>query len=74
MPPKTYKGSCHCSRVTFELDAKVDYAVYCNCSICRRRGALWATATDSTLRAVDALQHGASCEIRVHGGSLRCTQ
>ena len=52
MPPKTYKGSCHCSRVTFELDAKVDYAVYCNCSICRRRGALWATATDSTLRIV----------------------
>jgi hypothetical protein len=38
---QTYKGSCHCGRVTFEIQAKLDSLVECNCSICRRRGALW---------------------------------
>ena len=46
----TYKGSCHCGRVAFELDTKLDYVVECNCSLCRRVGALWHGASDSSLR------------------------
>lgn len=34
------KGSCHCGAVTFEV-AKPAFAVSCNCSICRRYGAIW---------------------------------
>jgi hypothetical protein len=49
---KTYRGSCHCGRVTFEAQANLDYVVYCNCSICRRRGALWHGATEADLRIV----------------------
>jgi len=45
-----YKGSCHCGRVSFELDAKLDYAMECSCSLCRRVGALWHGASDSSLR------------------------
>jgi hypothetical protein len=45
-----YKGSCHCGRVSFELDAKLDYVMVCNCSLCRRVGALWHGASDSSLR------------------------
>jgi len=45
-----YRGSCHCGRVTFEVQAKLDYVVDCNCSICRRRGALWHGALESDLR------------------------
>jgi hypothetical protein len=49
---KAYRGSCHCGRVTFEVQANLDYVVHCNCSICRRRGALWHGATEADLRIV----------------------
>jgi len=37
---KTYRGSCHCGRVRFEVDADIDHVRVCDCSICVRRGAL----------------------------------
>jgi hypothetical protein len=45
-----YLGSCHCGRVTFALDAKLDYVMACNCSLCRRVGALWHGASDASFR------------------------
>jgi len=36
---QTYKGSCHCGAVVFEIDTDLDRAGICNCSICRRRNA-----------------------------------
>ena len=35
---KTYTGSCHCGRVTYEADADLSQVISCNCSSCRRRG------------------------------------
>jgi hypothetical protein len=49
---RIHKGSCHCGRVTFELHAKLTNAMDCNCSLCRRKGALWHGASDSTLRVL----------------------
>jgi hypothetical protein len=37
---QTYKGSCHCDNVQFEVDADLDHVRVCVCSICHRRGAL----------------------------------
>src|ERR1700757_3705904 len=37
---KTYQGSCHCGKTRFEVDADLDHVRVCDCSICRRRGAL----------------------------------
>jgi hypothetical protein len=34
------KGSCHCGAVRFEVDTPVVPAGRCNCSLCRRKGAL----------------------------------
>ena len=34
-------GSCHCGAVQFELTESPEKLVDCNCSICRRIGALW---------------------------------
>ena len=45
-----YQGGCHCGRVTFEVRARLDYVVDCNCSSCRRKGALWHPAADEDLR------------------------
>lgn len=36
----TYRGACHCGKVRFEVDADIDHVRICDCSICRRRGAL----------------------------------
>ncbi len=35
-----YKGACHCGRVRFEVDADIDHVRICDCSICKKRGAL----------------------------------
>ncbi|MFM0075941.1 GFA family protein [Paraburkholderia sediminicola] len=34
------KGSCHCGAVEFEVRTPVAPAARCNCSLCRRKGAL----------------------------------
>lgn len=35
-----YSGSCHCGRVTFEVDATITFITDCNCSICSAKGLL----------------------------------
>ncbi|RME41474.1 MAG: GFA family protein [Deltaproteobacteria bacterium] len=45
-----YQGSCHCGRVTFELDCDLTTAVRCNCSICRRKGVPMLLAAEGTFR------------------------
>jgi hypothetical protein len=38
-----YKGSCHCGKIAFEVEGELKEVLDCNCSICRRKGALlWA--------------------------------
>lgn len=39
-----YSGGCHCGRVRYEVTAKLDPVISCNCSMCQKRGALWAIA------------------------------
>lgn len=45
-------GSCHCGKVRFEVDAKIEGAFDCNCSICQRKGSILMVVPDSkfTLR------------------------
>ena len=38
-----HKGSCHCGKVSFEVEGDLGTVISCNCSICRRKAALlWA--------------------------------
>jgi len=37
---KTYHGSCHCGLARFEVIADIDHVRVCDCSVCRKRGAL----------------------------------
>jgi hypothetical protein len=41
----THHGSCHCGRITLELDETPSDAAQGNCSLCRRYGALWHHCT-----------------------------
>lgn len=49
MPAHT--GSCHCGAVRFTAETEVQQAISCNCSLCRKRGALlhFLPAKDFTL-------------------------
>lgn len=41
-------GLCHCGAVTFELAETPEWLTICNCSLCRRLGALWAHVDPAT--------------------------
>jgi hypothetical protein len=36
------EGSCHCGAAGWRFEGAAESATSCNCSICRRHGALWA--------------------------------
>jgi len=53
-----YQGSCHCGAIRFSFSAPdtIDRGLRCNCSICRRKGALmssFAVAPDEMKITVD---------------------
>jgi hypothetical protein len=54
---RTYQGSCHCGRVKFEVDADLDHVRVCDCSMCRRRGALNHRVAEGDLRILSPLAH-----------------
>lgn len=40
-PPRRYSGSCHCGEIRFAFSGpEIAEAMRCNCSICKRKGAL----------------------------------
>ena len=52
MTTELFKGSCHCGAVRFEVRTALTPAGRCNCSLCRRTGALMTpmfAATDLTI-------------------------
>src|SRR5690606_34263703 len=36
-----HEGVCHCGRLAFAFETRMPTAISCNCSLCRRVGALW---------------------------------
>jgi hypothetical protein len=51
-----HEGSCHCGRIGYEVSGEIPQVVDCNCSFCRRRGALlwFVPAADFKLRTPQA--------------------
>ncbi len=45
-------ATCHCGQVRIEVPRKPRSLTNCNCSICRRYGALWAYYKDADVRLV----------------------
>ena len=42
----TYNGSCHCGKISFSFEhEKIDTGLRCNCSICKRKGAVMSDFT-----------------------------
>ena len=49
------EGSCHCGKVTLQIDAAPDEVTDCNCSICRRYGTRWAYYSPKQVRIAEAV-------------------
>ena len=50
-----YTGSCHCGRVRFEVELELDHVRVCDCSICRKRGALIHRVAEERVRILTPL-------------------
>lgn len=44
-----WSGSCHCGAVRFRVEGDIEELTRCDCSLCRRRGALMAKVHESGL-------------------------
>ena len=40
MAEQTFKGSCHCGKVSYEVKTELEQVIACNCSMCGRKGHL----------------------------------
>lgn len=49
---KTYRGSCHCGYVEFEIRTALTRVSECNCSICGRKGYLRHMVSPDRFRLV----------------------
>ena len=47
---KTYRGACHCQKVQFEIQSTLEPSSRCNCSLCRRRGAVMTRVPEDRFR------------------------
>jgi hypothetical protein len=61
-------ATCHCGAVQIEIPSRPETATSCNCSICRRLGALWAFFPVNAVRIT--VQPGATDEY-MWGGKTR---
>jgi hypothetical protein len=52
MELQTFKGSCHCQAVTFEIDSNFEEITTCDCSICVRKNALMVKVPETSLRLI----------------------
>ena len=46
------KGSCHCGKTQFEVVEAPTGVTRCTCSLCSKRGALWAYFTPAQFRLI----------------------
>ena len=51
------KGTCHCAAIRIELSELPRFLIDCNCSICRRNGALWALYEAASVRVSGHPEH-----------------
>jgi hypothetical protein len=51
-PLKTWRGSCHCGGVRFEIETDFPELTMCDCSMCRRRNAQMVKVHESRFRLI----------------------
>ncbi len=52
---KTYQGACHCGVVQFEVIADTASALRCNCSLCKRKGAVMLAGEEGSFKLLSGM-------------------
>ena len=47
---RTYRGSCHCGAVVFEIDSDLAEVAKCDCSLCTKKNAVMTGVHESRFR------------------------
>lgn len=50
----SYRGSCHCGQISFEVEGEFEQVFECNCSHCSRKGYLLWFVPPSHLKVISA--------------------
>jgi len=66
---QTYRGSCHCGAVRFEIDTDFPELTTCDCSLCRRKNALMVKVHETGFRLIAG--ENALSEYRFHTMTAR---
>ena len=51
-PLQTYRGSCHCGAVQYEITTDFPELTTCDCSICRRKNALMVKVHENEFKLI----------------------
>lgn len=65
-PLQRLRGSCHCGAVRFEIETDLPELTRCDCSLCRRRGALMVKVHQSAFRLLAGAEFLASYQFHTH--------
>ena len=63
---KTYKGGCHCGKVSYEVRSDLGMVVECNCSICSKRGSLLTFVPPDAMSIKSGADHVTDYQFHKH--------
>lgn len=65
-PEQTYRGSCHCGAVQFEIRTDFPELTMCDCSLCRKKNALMVKVHESCFTLLAGAEQLAEYQFHTH--------
>ena len=65
-PEQTYRGSCHCGAVQFEVTTDFPELTMCDCSLCRKKNALMVKVHESRFTLLAGAEQLAEYQFHTH--------
>ena len=63
---KTYKGSCHCGAITFQIKSDFPELTTCDCSICTKKNALMVKVHESNMEILTGQESLTTYQFHTH--------
>lgn len=68
------RAACHCTAVRFEIEDLPTWVLDCNCTLCRRYGAIWAYPTPESVHFLSDVTDTYEWQEGDHLAFHRCTK
>ena len=66
---QTYRGSCHCGSVVFQIETEIDQVSVCDCSICCKKGILHYPVQDKHFTLIEGRESLSLYQFGTHKAS-----